>query len=438
MRRPSWSWRGVAVSSILLTLSFVTGCGAGSKISPAGTSNPPASSPPGFSGYAPPGTFGVIAINPAPGATNVTSHTVQITFSSVLDLTTVSPSNIRITAPDSSQVSGSLSSSASSATVTFAIALNPTLKSGTYTVTVSGVKSAAGAAMAGTFTSTFSTPAPPTFPTVNVPCGPYSGTDQFRTEPPCDQYWTLLHPTIPSAPQNDFTGSILMDTNGSMTISFGALVSPIPANSELTVQFCPAYNSNYTAKVPACFDVGVVSSNSAGNVSNATLAFPRSGAWAGDFQVLEGDTVILQTTYPAGDQPVGNLNKAPHLDLMQTMQPETTVNGTGITNGKQVQDPLSIGQLGHAIQNNVVWYLNGAAPNSTYVTTETVSLDLATGGSQISTPFTTDGSGNFTLVSNGFGSSAPGPYLSVNGGDIFTIEPQDKTHAGWIGGFSVP
>lgn len=413
-------WRSVASFVLVSVFALLTGCGKGNQISTA-TGNPSGSSPdpPAFSGYAAPGTFGVVALSPAPGATQVPTTTakIQITFSAALDQSTVSSSTIQVTGPNSSAITGSLAYSAGSTVVTFTITY-PLQIGATYTVTVSGVKSSAGAAMASPFTSTFSTPPPPQpIPAkiTDCPYGEGAPLGIVGTVPGCIQYLSelLRSPTTTAG-----NGNIVMDLSGNMSVQIGSTT----ANSDFTVQFCPAYNSIRSANVPACFDVGVVSSDSQGNV-NAPLKFPRSGSWAGDFRVLNGSTVMYQSwAFP--DKSVGL--GAPYARIVETLQPETTVNGTGVTQALE-QEPFTFGALADFIGLNMSVYLNGASLK-TYAIYESQSLDVGCScANQLST-ITPD----VNPSTNDFTTRLPG------GGDIFTVEPQDKARAGWIGGFSVP
>ena len=202
--------------------------------------------------------------------------------------------------------------------VTFNISTNLPLESGTYTVTVSGVKSSAGAEMAGTFTSTFSTPAAVSNPGNPGPCGPFNTALGLAIVPPCDQYWGLFSSTVSSGPLADIGGGVLDGHQWQHDRRFQR-----PADSGITVQFCPAYNSSYSTDVPACFDVAVVSTDASGNSPRSSLKFPRSGSWAGDFQLLYGTTVVAQTSFPPGSR--GLNASVPVTAILETLQPETTL-----------------------------------------------------------------------------------------------------------------
>jgi hypothetical protein len=69
--------------------------------------------------------------------------------------------------------------------------------------------------------------------------------------------------------------------------------------------------------------------------------------------------------------------------------------------------------------------LSGAEPDASYILNESKTRSLD--GYQLSPPFTTDSNGN-----------ADYGGITQNGGDLFQIVPEDSSHAGWIGGFSVP
>ncbi len=406
----------VAVPSFFLTFALIVGCSNGGQAKLSTGPNPTGSS----------GGFTVASISPASGATGVQAAAViQITFSSAPDPSSLNNSTILVTSPG--YVPGSLGYGAGSSTVSFTPSSPGLVANSTYTVTVSGVKSAAGIAMAAPFTSMFAT--------VTTPQGTGGTGCQWTypdlpDSPPCTQYMVGLYSSAIQA------GGITMDTNGNMTVKFGDVPSfTVPPNADLTVQFCPAYNSNNSASAPACFDVGTVSSDSSG-VVDATFKFPQPGSWAGDFQVLNGGTVIVQTAYPPGavQQETAAM---PLVTLLETLQPETTVNATGITNGHPVQDPLKNGAVVYTEKGIVGFPVYDAFPNTAYVAYESVTRDVGGSDTNKVITFTTDAGGDGGLNSD-FPSGSTGPFLSVKGGDIFRVEPQDTSHAGWIGGFYVP
>ena len=106
--------------------------------------------------------------------------------------------------------------------------------------------------------------------------------------------------------------------------------------------------------------------------------------------------------------------------------------------GPRLQNPLSSGQIAYKNNGVLQWFLSGASPNATYVTYESVTRDVDSSGASEITSFSTDASGGYNNYTAPSTPPIANVFPSSNGGDIFTIEPQDKTHAGWIGGFSVP
>jgi Bacterial Ig-like domain len=360
------------------------------------------------SGYAPPGTFGVSAVSPAPGATGVPlNSTIQVTFSSPADPSTVAYPHIVLFVGQNDLWPGTVSYDASSNTATY----TPTgglVANTTYTVLVGGITSTAGVAMAGTFTSTFSTAA----------SGPSSDcwvSTLYSASPfACTQY--LAPMTKNGTGYDPYVGNIAMDGSGNVAVG----LSPVAPSTSFTVQFCPAYNANSSASAPPCFEVGTVSSDASGNVdiTTATFKFPRPGSWAGDFQVTSGSTVICQTAAPLGTV------LALQTFLVFMLQPETTVNGTGIATG--TQDPLSEPEELSSIGGRVGGQLNGAEPNATYIFSESQPRALNGSAEQELCAFTTDSNGNGSCGNN------------AAGGAIFQIVPQESSHVGWIGGFLVP
>lgn len=412
---------------LLLALAFITGCGSGGQIRAANSGSPSSNSSSGSAA-----SFSVTAVSPANGSTQVAlSAVVQIAFSSPADSSTVDAANIRVTAPNA--VAGAVTYSASTNTATFTPSA-PLAASSTYTVTVSGVTSSTGTEMTGTFMSDFAT----------VTGAPASGSGNGNNNgsngycpnaetlglpgpPPCLQYDAFLL----AANGGTNPGTIMIDTSGNVTAEFESVPEPpaaftVQPNTTFMVQFCPAYNVNTSANPPQCFNAGAVTSDASGIV-NSTFKFPRPGDWAGDFQVYSGNTVLLHTSFPA-NMPQTETLAQPVTELLYTLQPETQVNGTGIAVGAQAQDPLSSGPVKYNAKGTIGFWLYGAPPNTAYITYESATPAVGGASTYELNTFTTDGTG--------YGDSEPFP--NVAGGDVFTVEPQDSSHAGWIGGFSVP
>jgi Bacterial Ig-like domain len=338
---------------------------------------------------APAAAFSVTAITPASGTSGVsTNTTIQITFSSAADAATVNTTNIKITDPTA--ITGAVAYNASTNTATFtpSAALAPNT---TYNVTVTGVKSSAGTAMADSFTSKFATIAAAT------------------------QYQASLF----SQDQTSIGGQVSIDTDGNVTVQ----LTGVTASTTFTVEFCPAYNAGALAKEPACFNAVSVLTDAAGNGSS-TAMFPQPGSWAGDFEIYSGNTAyitsLLQNTTPATSTEV----------YMSTLQPEDTVNGTGITRWP-TQSPLTSGTVTYA-NGSVTFAVTGASADTLYETAESQSVAMESSGSYSMSAFTTDG--------NGDGSSIE-PMIDGSGyGDLFEIDPayEGSYSAGYVGGFSVP
>lgn len=416
----------VAAPSLLLVLALLTGCGMGSP-SVIANSSSPSSNPSSGSG----GSFSVTAVSPAPGSTQVAlSAVIQITFSSAAAPSTVDAANIRVTAPNA--VAGAVTYNASTNTATFtpSAALQP---DSTYTVTVSGVTSSSGTEMAGTFTSSFAT--------VTSSAGSGGGSANNDTcanayiglaqTPPCTQYQTFLLLESDKAT----AGGVAIDTNGKVSLSFASVSNANTSanftaqpNTEYTVQFCPAYKEGGASSPPACFNVATATSDASGEVDSA-FTFPRPGNWAGDFQVSLKGVALLHTTFVNPPQSVQPFQ--PVVWLYFTLEPETTVNGTGVATG--AQDPLSSGSIEYDDKGTVGISLVGASPNSTYAAYESVTPAVGGSGTNELTTFTTDAGGD-----GGPQNVFTDPFLNPAGGDIFTVEPRDGSRAGFIGGFSVP
>ena len=357
-----------------LSFALLTGCGSGGHAIPVSPVSP--------------APFSVTAITPPSGTTSVsTNSTIQITFSSAADPATVNTTNIQVTDPNSIAGTVAYTAGANTATLTPSAALAPNT---TYSVTVTGVTSSAGAAMAGSFTSKFVTIA-------------------------AMQYQASLF----SSDQSSIVGQVSIDPLGNVTVQ----LTGATASTTFTVEFCPAYNAGTGSNAPACVNTGSVSTDATGSGSSTTM-FPQPGSWAGDFEVYSGSTEyatnLFENTTPATSAQI----------YMSTFQPENTVNGTGITRWP-TQSPLTSGTVTYA-NGSVAFAVTGASPDTLYQTAESQSVAIDSSGSYLMSAFTTDSSGN--------GSSTE-PMIDGSGiGDLFEFLPAyEGTHsAGFIGGFSVP
>ena len=373
----------IFVSSIALSFALLTGCGSGSSTAPVSPT--------------PAAAFSVKSITPASGTTQVAaSATIQITFSAAADPATVNATDIQVTNPK--QVTGTVSYSATAFTATFtpSAALAPNT---TFTVTVTGVTSASGTAMASSFTSAF----------VTVPG---TGTGPTATM----QYQASLL----SANQTTSNGQMSIDTDGNVSIQ----LTGATASTTYTVQFCPAFDGSSGGPAPPCFNVGTVDSGANGS-GTSTFLFPQSGSWAGDFELDTGGNDEYQTF--VGNTVIASLVASEV--YMSTLQPQSTVNGTGVTGAASdspgTQEPLTSGTITYS-KGSVQFVLTGASPSMIHSTSESEGLPIDSSGTYSLGQFTTDASGNAS-------STEP---LGGNYGDIFEVNPQSGT--GFIGGFSVP
>ena len=231
-------------------------------------------------------------------------------------------------------------------------------------------------------------------------------------------------PTQYSAPLENTTtafavdGQVTIDTSGNTTVQ----MTGEAANQSYTVQFCPAVDSNASYKTPPCFNVATVSTNSSGTGS-ATVKFPQSGYWAGDFSVLNASgTTVLQTwIYP-------NAPSSESQPYMATLLPESTTNG-GVVATNKGQNPLTSGTATYS-KSTLLITVKGASPNTNYDPVESNSRFIYNSSSYSLEPgLTTDASGNGATSIN-----LPGQ--GTEGGDMFTLE--GGTGAGFIVGFTVP
>jgi len=375
----------VCVSSLLCVfLAVLTGCSSGSS-SPADPKN-----------LTPPPSFSVTSITPTAGATQIqTNATIQITFSSAAEASTVNTTNITVTNPKA--VAGAVTYNATTNTATFtpsaALALSTT-----YTVTVSGVTSTAGTAMASSFTSTFAT----------------------VSAPPPPQYQASLYNELGA-----IGGQISIDTSGNVTIQ---LTGAAP-NMTYTSDFCPAfvsYNGKYDG--PPCINTASVTTDAKGNGTSTTL-FPQPGDWAGDFSLTASSNSVplASSGYSTEGFPVATSSGYPSgMVYMATLLPESTTNGPGVATTSTPQDPLTSGTITFS-NGSMVVVVSGADPSTDYSTIESQTVFLNDSGSYELADFNTNGTGDATATQS-LGGGA--------GGDMFQVMP--ATGAGFIAGFSVP
>jgi len=219
---------------------------------------------------------------------------------------------------------------------------------------------------------------------------------------------------FPTASVGPAVGQVSVDTNGKVTLQ----LTGATANTTFSLQFCPAPAQNYT-----CLNIGPVSSDSGGK-ANTSMQFPSSGSWAGDFQLLVNGTAQYSTNVPSGTN-TGVYSAS--------LQPQATTNGKGtfLTGTPPAQGPLASGTA--KLANGMLQVqMTGALPNTFYGGGE---CPLFFGSScytlydtNNTSGFKTDGNGNLSFT------------VQLDGvtGDIFTVDTQGNSDAGYIAGFKVP
>ena len=360
-------------SLLAILLAFSTGCG--NKAS--STSTPAAS-------------FTVTAIAPVAGATCVaTNADVQITFSGAAKTSMVNSTNIKVVGMGNSAVPGAVTYNATTDVGTF----TPTAALASdeaFTVTVNSVESSTGVVMLAPFSAKF-------------------------TSGPCTAAKNQYESSLYGSPiQSPTYGQVSVDTTGNVTFQLAGVTD----STAFTAQFCPA--ATFGSTNPACFNVGSMSSDSSGNATTS-MAFPKSGSWGGDFELVSNGTTVYQTTYVHG------VNSQVY---MSTLQPDSIVNGQGNNPSLLPQDPLTSGSI--TLSNGSFQFqLTGAVPNAIYSAGE---CPLVSGSScyqldssQHVSGFTTNGSGDVTFT----------VLDDMVGGDILSVR-RDGTAGGFEGGFLVP
>jgi hypothetical protein len=190
----------------------------------------------------------VLAVVPTNNSTNVaTNTTVLITFSEAMDATTINGTNITLkNTGTSAAVAGTVTYNSGSHAATFTP--NVPLANGTnYTVTVTtGVKDAAGNAMATQFTSTFSTAAASdmTPPTVVATAPPDAQTDVGVS--------TIITATFSEAMNAstiDGTTFTIKTTSGGTPVAGTVTYNPGTLTATFTLTSPLANSTNYTATI---------------------------------------------------------------------------------------------------------------------------------------------------------------------------------------------
>jgi hypothetical protein len=223
-------------------------------------------------------------------------------------------------------------------------------------------------------------------------------------------YNVSMFPTPNGGPS---IGTVSVDAKGKVTVQF----TGAPASTTFTLQFCPAPAQNYS-----CFSVATVTTDASGK-ANTSFQFPQSGSWAGDFQLAVNGTAQFTTDFPGNNTGT----------YMTTLQGQATANGKGtFLNGPvPPQAPLNSGTITFTNGNMQIQF-TGGLPNTTYAGGECPlffgSSCYTLYNSNQQSGFQSDANGNLTF------SVLPDGVF----GDIFSVDIQGNSDAGYIGGFKVP
>jgi hypothetical protein len=339
----------------------------------------------------------VKSVAPSPNTVCVDkSSPITITFSEGADINTLNSTNIVISAPNNTVVQATMSYNAANATLT--LTPNPALPLSPITVTVKNVADAAGVAMKSPYAWGFTT----VCSSGGTSGGGATGNIQYEA------------PFISATGAHEVVGGdVSIDTAGNMTVELAGAA----ANTTYFMQFCEAINPLAVGNASVdCVPITNISTDSNGN-AKMTLPFPEGGEWAGDFYLGTGnDNTTQYSTFLAP----GINNEI----YMATLLPERIVNGALATTAT-AQDPLSSGTVSYS--NGVLKFtIAGAAPNTTYETSESETNYLDGSGTYVTGPIKTDANGDGSLTTE----------LNDTGGDIFQANPLQN--AGFIGGFSIP
>jgi 6-phosphogluconolactonase (cycloisomerase 2 family) len=221
----------------------------------------------------------------------------------------------------------------------------------------------------------------------------------------------------PSSNAKIGSGTVSVDPSGNVTVQ----LSGAPTNQSYTLEFCPAVLAT-DQNSPACFNVGAVSTSSTGT-ANATMSFPKSGSWAGDFQLNSGSRPEYFSSYTPA--------------FLAQLQPESTVNEGALKVSGDTQLPLTSGRVtysddsfpGNDFEFNLIGTGVSGPSGFEAIETETPYMD-GSGSYVISGPYAYGGLDGITFF------DAP----SSEGGDLLEVElsSNSSNQQGFIGGFSIP
>lgn len=345
------------------------------------------------------------SVSPVANATCVsTTLPITITFNEAPDASTVNSANIVVTGPN-----GAIPVTMGINVTTTQVVLSPNaaLPSGTISVTVQNAADLAGVKMAAPYTWSFSTACNTSGPP------PTGSTTQYQA---------------PLFGKNANVGQVTVDTTGNFTVQLKGAV----ASAAFTVQFCPLIPLDQSNN---CFSVGTVSTDANGDGS-ATAMFPKTGPWAGDFQLVTG------AANPAGVNFDYETTYGPN--YFATLQPEKTIDGGALETGNSSlpQAPLTSGSVTYssspAPNGSFQFTLKGAPANAGFSFTEG---GLLLAGSENYELVNSQGNGYFTSDSQGdltvtvLQDGTDGDILSVALMDSASAPPSQQ---GYFGGFSIP
>ena len=303
----------------------------------------------------------VTSVSPMANATCVNPDSmITVTFDEAPDASTVNAGDFTVLGPN-----GGIPVTLSINISTTQVVLTPVapLPSGTITVMVNNVGDLADTMMTAPYTWSFSTA-----------CNGGGGTGGGGGT--TTQY---LSPLFRQSGPPAVDGQVTVDQSGMTTIQ----LSNAPAGANYSVYFCPVVLPT-VSPAPACFSVTKISTDGNGNAT-ASVKFPKSGEWAGDFTVdTSAGTAVFSTYLSYG---VSNQTYLSTLLPLASLGPSTST-----------QSPSTNGTVKYS-NGSVVFSLTGAPPNTLYSTSESETSYLDGSGTYELNTFTTNASGAGTSSS---------------------------------------
>jgi len=201
------------------------------------------------------------------------------------------------------------------------------------------------------------------------------------------------------------SGTVTIDTAGNLSIQF----SGGTPNASYSAQFCPF---PFVAPPNQCFTLGTIAADANG-AGKLNMKFPKSGAWAGNFNL------------PSNSDYFNTSDANQHGQSSMQLEPQSGVSGNSPSNLSQ--DPLSSGSVS-LNKGMVTVTVKGAMPNATYTVEQYTNATQASNMAMLLTDASGNGTVTFATV------DLPAPDITVDRRD----SKGQPVASGFVSGFKVP